>query len=166
MGHRHTPEERGCQSAILSVDCGFVAPAAEHGASGEMSSQMFDARQEGERRLKSVPSKKEIPPAATARVKAVGVRAALLAIRFYKAYLSILFAGNCRFEPTCSQYAYEAIERYGVARGVWLGTKRLLRCHPFSRRFGYDPVPENWNDTNPLATGASRSATIPHEVHS
>jgi len=144
-----------------------------------MSSQMFDARQEGERRLKSVPSKKEIPPkgitpAAASRTEIVGaryivpfqVRAALFALRFYKLYLSILFAGNCRFEPTCSQYAYEAIERYGVARGVWLGTKRLLRCHPFSRRFGYDPVPENWNETNALATGASRSATIPHEVHS
>jgi putative membrane protein insertion efficiency factor len=70
------------------------------------------------------------------------VKTALLALRFYKAYLSILFAGSCRFEPTCSRYAYEAIERFGVARGVWLGLKRLLRCHPLSRKFGYDPVPE------------------------
>jgi uncharacterized protein len=70
------------------------------------------------------------------------VPAALLALRFYKAYLSFLFAGNCRFHPTCSQYAYEAIERFGVARGVWLGMKRLSRCHPFSRRFGYDPIPD------------------------
>jgi uncharacterized protein len=70
------------------------------------------------------------------------VRAALLALRFYKAYLSMLFAGNCRFDPTCSQYTYEAIERFGVARGVWLGIKRLGRCHPLSRKFGYDPVPE------------------------
>jgi putative membrane protein insertion efficiency factor len=70
------------------------------------------------------------------------VRAALLALRFYKAYLSLLFAGNCRFHPTCSQYTYEAIERFGVSRGVWLGMKRLARCHPFSRRFGYDPIPD------------------------
>ena len=70
------------------------------------------------------------------------VRVALLALRFYKAYLSLLFAGNCRFQPTCSQYTYEAIERFGVARGVWLGMKRLARCHPFSRRFGYDPIPD------------------------
>ncbi len=76
----------------------------------------------------------------------VGVRIALLALRVYKAYLSVLFAGSCRFEPTCSQYAYEAIERFGVARGVWLGIKRLLRCHPLSRRFGYDPVPEKWEE--------------------
>ena len=73
-----------------------------------------------------------------------GVRAALFALSCYKSYLSVLFAGSCRFEPTCSQYAYEAIERFGVARGVWLGMKRLLRCHPLSRRFGYDPVPERW----------------------
>jgi putative membrane protein insertion efficiency factor len=73
-------------------------------------------------------------------------RIALLALRVYKAYLSVLFAGSCRFEPTCSQYAYEAIERFGVARGVWLGMKRLLRCHPLSRRFGYDPVPEKWEE--------------------
>jgi uncharacterized protein len=89
------------------------------------------------------------------------VRAALFALRFYKSYLSILFAGNCRFEPTCSCYAYEAIERFGVMRGGWLGTKRLLRCHPLSRKFGYDPVPEKWEDM--------RSKTMPNaaeKVHS
>lgn len=71
------------------------------------------------------------------------VRIALLALRFYKTYWSFLFAGDCRFDPTCSQYAYQAIERFGVARGVWLGLKRLLRCYPLSRKFGYDPVPES-----------------------
>jgi putative membrane protein insertion efficiency factor len=78
--------------------------------------------------------------------RSIPVRAALFALRFYKAYLSILFAGSCRFEPTCSRYAYEAIERFGVARGVWLGLKRLLRCQPLSRKFGYDPVPEKWEE--------------------
>jgi putative membrane protein insertion efficiency factor len=76
----------------------------------------------------------------------IPVRVALLALRFYKTYLSILFAGSCRFEPTCSHYAYEAIERFGMARGFWLGLKRLLRCHPLSRKFGYDPVPEKWEE--------------------
>jgi putative membrane protein insertion efficiency factor len=70
------------------------------------------------------------------------VRGALFALRCYKSYLSVLFAGACRFEPSCSQYAYEAIERFGLLRGTWLGFRRLARCHPFSGRFGYDPVPE------------------------
>jgi uncharacterized protein len=88
-----------------------------------------------------------------------GVRIALLALRVYKVYLSVLFAGSCRFEPTCSQYAYEAIERFGVARGVWLGMKRLLRCHPLSRRFGHDPVPEKWEEM------PSKTIAAANEVH-
>ena len=94
------------------------------------------------------------------------MRMALFALRFYKAYLSMLFAGSCRFEPTCSRYAYEAIERFGVSRGSRLALKRLLRCHPFSRKFGLDPVPESWDArrSEPAATaGASTPAT---EVHS
>jgi putative membrane protein insertion efficiency factor len=98
------------------------------------------------------------------------MKAALFALRFYKAYLSILFAGNCRFEPTCSRYAYQAIERFGVARGIWLGTKRLLRCQPLSRKFGYDPVPEKWenmsSEMNARPTSSSRTATTENEVHS
>jgi putative membrane protein insertion efficiency factor len=98
------------------------------------------------------------------------VRMALFALRFYKAYLSILFAGSCRFEPTCSRYAYEAIERFGVARGVWLGLKRLLRCHPLSRKFGYDPVPEKWEnmslEMNAAAKNPGGSSVISNEVHS
>jgi putative membrane protein insertion efficiency factor len=91
-----------------------------------------------------------------------GVGAALFVLNFYKSYLSILLAGTCRYEPTCSQYAYEAIERFGVLRGTWLGMKRLLRCHPLSRKFGYDPVPEKWeemrsNSTMPADTREVRS---------
>lgn len=100
------------------------------------------------------------------------VRVALLALRFYKTYLSFLFAGNCRFDPTCSQYASQAIERFGVLRGFWLGLRRLLRCHPLSRKFGYDPVPESWRGETPRATGVAATTTsihpadIPTEVHS
>lgn len=74
----------------------------------------------------------------------LGVQIALFALRVYKAYLSVLFAGTCRFEPTCSQYTYQAIEKFGALRGVWLGTKRLARCHPLSGKFGYDPVPDEF----------------------
>ena len=81
-------------------------------------------------------------PVVAAAKTNVGIRVALFALRCYKAYLSVLFAGTCRFEPTCSQYAYQAIERFGVLRGVWLGSKRLARCHPFSGKFGFDPIPD------------------------
>ena len=88
------------------------------------------------------------------------VKAALAALRIYKVYLSVLFAGSCRFEPTCSMYAYEAIERFGVMRGAWMGLKRLLRCQPLSRKFGYDPVPERIEATaSKFGYGPAREKT-------
>ena len=69
-----------------------------------------------------------------------GARAAAAALRFYKAALSPLLPRACRYEPTCSVYAREAIERYGLRRGAGLAVRRLLRCHPFSPG-GLDPVP-------------------------
>ncbi|HEY3131533.1 MAG TPA: membrane protein insertion efficiency factor YidD [Acidobacteriota bacterium] len=66
-------------------------------------------------------------------------RAVLLVLRWYKRHISPLLPPSCRFVPTCSEYFYEAVERKGVIRGTYLGLKRLLRCHPFSRG-GYDPV--------------------------
>lgn len=69
------------------------------------------------------------------------VRAALLAlIRLYQLTLSPWLGSPCRYEPTCSRYAAEAIERHGAVRGVWLAAKRLGRCHPWGGS-GYDPVP-------------------------
>lgn len=65
---------------------------------------------------------------------------ALFLLRSYKRFISPLLPPMCRFEPTCSVYTMQAVEKYGVARGVWLGVKRLGRCHPFNPG-GWDPVP-------------------------
>ncbi len=67
-------------------------------------------------------------------------RGMILAIRFYQKGISPLLPSVCRFYPSCSAYAAEAIERHGAGRGSWLALKRLLRCQPFCRG-GYDPVP-------------------------
>jgi putative membrane protein insertion efficiency factor len=66
--------------------------------------------------------------------------AVLAAIGLYRRLISPLLGPSCRFEPTCSVYAEEAIARYGLARGLWLAARRVLRCHPFHPG-GYDPVP-------------------------
>ena len=68
-------------------------------------------------------------------------RAMLAAIRFYRRYISPARPPCCRYIPTCSQYAMEAIEKYGALRGGWLAVKRISRCHPFSKHDPYDPVP-------------------------
>jgi uncharacterized protein len=120
MGHRHSPEAFRRESAVCGADGGVPSPVAEL--------------------VNSMANEAQRAP------HSIAMRAALFALDFYKTYLSALFAGTCRYEPTCSRYAYEAIERFGVWRGVWLGTKRLLRCHPLSRKFGYDPVPEKWEE--------------------
>ncbi len=63
----------------------------------------------------------------------------ILLIRFYQSFISPLFPPTCRFYPTCSQYAIEAIQKKGVLRGVLLAIKRIAKCHPFHPG-GYDPV--------------------------
>jgi putative membrane protein insertion efficiency factor len=68
------------------------------------------------------------------------VRVGLVIVRAYQLLLSPFAGGACRFAPSCSEYALEAIETHGLARGLWLAIRRVARCHPFARP-GIDPVP-------------------------
>ncbi len=70
---------------------------------------------------------------------------ALRLIWFYRNAISPLTPPSCRFQPTCSHYTYDAIERFGIWRGGWLGFRRLCKCHPFHKG-GIDPVPEQWGE--------------------
>ncbi len=65
----------------------------------------------------------------------------ILPIKIYQAMISPWLGKNCRHVPTCSAYTVEAIEEWGVLKGIWLGSKRILKCHPWGTH-GYDPVPK------------------------
>ena len=155
MGHRHTPQVQRGHGSVYRANDG-TPQTIEKSLIPYGTAVPVNVESVGDCRF------------SAGRPPSFGVRVALFALRLYKAYLSVLIAGSCRFEPTCSQYAYRAIESFGVPRGIWLGVKRLLCCHPFSRKFGYDPVPERLpqNDepsrTNHAAAGhaSGRSAPI------
>lgn len=71
---------------------------------------------------------------------------AIIPIYLYQAIISPLLGNNCRYQPSCSQYAKEAIMEWGVLKGMWMGLKRIVRCNPWGRH-GYDPVPKK--NSNP-----------------
>ena len=73
-------------------------------------------------------------------IKNAPVKGAVFLVRCYQVVISPHFPGCCRFTPTCSQYALEALRKYGPFKGGWLTVRRLLRCHPWGGS-GYDPVP-------------------------
>ncbi len=73
-------------------------------------------------------------------VKTLPKKSMLVMLRFYKREISPMLPPCCRYTPTCSEYAMQAVEKYGAAKGGWLAAKRILRCHPFHEG-GYDPVP-------------------------
>ena len=72
-------------------------------------------------------------------------RSLVAGVHAYRLSLGPLLGGSCRFAPSCSEYAIEALERYGPLRGSWLALRRVLRCHPFHAA-GYDPVPQGRTD--------------------
>ncbi|MBO7674537.1 MAG: membrane protein insertion efficiency factor YidD [Atopobiaceae bacterium] len=72
--------------------------------------------------------------------RSLPARVLMRLVRWYQRYVSPLLPDSCIYSPTCSEYMLEAIQKYGAARGSWLGIRRILRCHPFHKG-GYDPVP-------------------------
>ncbi|MCH5347200.1 MAG: membrane protein insertion efficiency factor YidD [Muribaculaceae bacterium] len=68
----------------------------------------------------------------------------LLPVYFYRACISPMLPPSCRYTPTCSRYAIEAVTRHGIFKGTWLAARRILRCHPWGGS-GYDPVPPKSN---------------------
>jgi uncharacterized protein len=127
MGHRHTSEERSGAAPLRNANHGS-APLARK----PMSALLIQSQD---------------PHSAAQHKSALLQSAVLFALRFYRLFLSAQLGGTCRFHPSCSQYAYEAAERFGALRGSWLALKRLLRCHPLSSKFGYDPVPDPFGST-------------------
>lgn len=69
----------------------------------------------------------------------------LLLIKFYQQAISPYSLGCCRFTPTCSVYAYQAIDKFGCLKGLILSIKRFLKCNPLYKKYGYDPVPDEYN---------------------
>lgn len=76
------------------------------------------------------------------RAAALAARPLIWLVQLYQVTLGPLMSGHCRFQPTCSAYAVEALQRHGALRGGWLTIRRLLRCHPLGG-LGYDPVPDS-----------------------
>jgi putative membrane protein insertion efficiency factor len=95
------------------------------------------------------------PLSESPRRQAPGLVAFL--IRAYRVVMAPAIGRVCRFEPSCSHYAEEAITRWGIFRGIWLTVRRLARCQPFSRG-GWDPVPENQREVLPCRPALSAAA--------
>lgn len=83
---------------------------------------------------------------ARASLRSLIITIPLLIIRFYQIFLSPLIGQNCRFHPTCSYYAIDALKQHGLLKGSWLSVKRILKCHPLHSG-GLDPVPKKPNKT-------------------
>ncbi|HEY6600137.1 MAG TPA: membrane protein insertion efficiency factor YidD [Pseudomonadales bacterium] len=91
-------------------------------------------------------------------MNAASSRTLIVAIKAYRYFISPLFGQHCRFHPSCSAYAIEAIERFGAIRGIWLAGHRLLRCQPFSEG-GLDPVPASCSSRGEECTGTRSDPT-------
>jgi putative membrane protein insertion efficiency factor len=79
-------------------------------------------------------------------------------VRGYQLFISPVLPQSCRYQPTCSTYALEAIQRHGAGRGGWLAVQRILRCHPWGRS-GWDPVPEHTHHQDPCSPAGGHGGT-------
>jgi uncharacterized protein len=135
MGHcdsstqlsRHSGVLRAAGGAVETDACLRVADAA--GIARETS------------RVKPLPLTAHGSTAVHAKAKSFGAWWLLAFVQFYKIFFSPFLGGACKFYPSCSNYAQQAIELHGARRGVWLALKRLGRCRPFTKG-GFDPVPD------------------------
>jgi putative membrane protein insertion efficiency factor len=136
MGHCDSPARHSGADRIFSADGRTPQPAAE--------------------RALLISDQPENRPGITARFL-------LVILRVYQTYLSSMNFSSCRFYPSCSHYAGEAVERFGARRGVWLALKRLARCQPFSRA-GFDPVPDHISNAPIYSHSSNVRATRGQEL--
>jgi putative membrane protein insertion efficiency factor len=113
MGHCHTPAQLGGDSGVLGAEGRAFEAAAARGKDTQING----------------------------RARSIGAWVLLAFVRVYIVFLSPFFGGACKFYPSCSNYAHEAIAKHGARRGFVLAAQRLLRCRPFTKG-GFDPVPE------------------------
>jgi putative membrane protein insertion efficiency factor len=136
MGHRHSSAQLSGDSGLWDADGRVAAPRAGGTfirggiAKEQVKSQHLFPANCGAAVCKS-----------NATTQTIGAYALMFLVRFYMIFLSPFFGGACKFEPSCSNYAYKAIAVHGARRGSVLALKRLLRCRPFTVG-GFDPVPE------------------------
>ena len=116
MGHCYSSAQLSCEGEVLAVERRIAEPASPRGDARE-------ARQ------------------VAGQTRAVGSRVLLLLVRIYQVFFSPFLGGACKFYPSCSNYAQEAIARHGARQGAILALKRLGRCRPFTHG-GFDPVPD------------------------
>jgi len=128
MGYCHSSAQFSGHGEIRAADSGFAEAVAAHRTHGQLTPQE-SAAHSGSR-----------TPA-----RSLGLWVLLAFLRFYIVFLSPFFGGACKFYPSCSNYAVEAVTKHGVRRGVALAVKRLLRCRPFTQG-GFDPVPDAFDE--------------------
>lgn len=131
--------------------CDSSGPASGHGKIFRARSGANFAFARGEETFTVKNSPSPVMPGRTAP-RGAAAWLLLFGVRAYRIFLSPFFGGACKFYPSCSRYADQAIERWGARRGAWLALRRLLRCRPFSPG-GYDPVPEKREGRPPAREG-------------